>query len=97
MRKTSIICDMCGKEISQYDKRFEFRHFPIQPIVNIRSMWGNSNVKNRERLVLVCFRNGLETVVEFTSNIHFCSEECMMNWIRLQIKNAVQQIGDSEK
>lgn len=91
MRKVSIVCDGCGKEISKPDKQFEFRYFPIQPIVNIKGMWGNLQVKNREKLVLVCSGNGLETVVEFDSNIHFCSEECLENWIKLQIKNAVPQ------
>ncbi len=97
MRKVSIICDMCEKKISRTDKRFDFQYLPIIPLVNIKSVFGELHVKNREKLVMVCSRNGLETVVEFNSNLHFCSEECMMNWIKLQIKNAVPQIGDSEK
>ena len=99
MKKVSIVCDGCGKEISQTDKRIKFRYVPTHPLVNFTgSIWGTQlHRPQQEKLVMVYSGNGLEIVVEFTSNLHFCSEECMMNWIKLQIKNAVPQIDDSEK
>lgn len=97
MKKVSIICDMCGREISKTDKRFEFRYIQEKQSINFRSIWGDPHGPNRERLAMVCVENGIEFVLTFDTNSHFCSEECLTNWITQEIAKITTQTPEDEK